>query len=119
MSEEIKITYRPIKEIVILERISHTLESLLGVVEALIRAGQPAPPLCWAEGIIFLRTGLPYTRAVLEERLKGTVFWEAVSYASMPEYKPIVKVAGVEIPVIDASVNPILREVARWLKEQK
>jgi len=36
----------------------------------------------------------------------------------MPEYKPTIRVGTLDIPLIDVSPNPLLRDAARWMKQQ-
>jgi len=43
-----------------------------------------------------------------------------VGFALMPKYLPTIETKEkMIVPVIDISPNPLLRKVARWLKEQK
>ena len=53
----------------------------------------------------------------LENYLKGKMIWSSVNFALMPKYTPSIKVGGLEIPVINVSHHPVLREAAKWLKE--
>ncbi|MCW4020943.1 MAG: hypothetical protein NWF14_06925 [Candidatus Bathyarchaeota archaeon] len=36
----------------------------------------------------------------------------------MPNYAPSIKVSGLEIPIIDVSESPVLRDTAKWLRGQ-
>ena len=117
MDEDIKITYRPVKEIVILECVSYTLESLMKTVATVIGTGAPIV-LNWAEGVVFAVTALPIEEELLEDRLKGTVYWASVAYASMPKYEPHLKASGIEVSIFDVSAHTELRSVAKWLRER-
>jgi len=39
-------------------------------------------------------------------------------FSSMPEYQPIKKIRGLEIPIIDQTSIPYLRQAAKWLKKR-
>ena len=48
------------------------------------------------------------------------VYWTFVGYSLMPKYEPTIETKEkMIIPVIDISSDPILTQVAQWLKEQK
>ena len=52
----------------------------------------------------------------MNEFLEGRVYWTDVIFALMPEYRSTIKVGTLDIPVIDVSPNPALREAAKWMK---
>jgi len=60
----------------------------------------------------------PQTELLVDEYVKGRIFWSDVVYALMPEYKQSIRVSTMDIPVIDVSPNPLLSEAARWMKKQ-
>lgn len=114
----VEIIYKPIKELIIMERVRYEKPEVLASSLAMnIRAGHPVA-LLWCEGIVFFAVPLsPDTDSVAQEYLKGRVLWSSVVYAPMPSYQPMVKVGTIEVPVMDVSPNPTMQEVARWLKE--
>lgn len=113
----IRISYLPIKELVILEMARYELKELAETCVLVMEAGRPVI-LNWAEGVVFHHNPLPVnTKELMEERLKGRIYWANVLYAPMPEYSPILKVGTREIPVL-LTPNPILKQVARWLRER-
>ena len=115
---QVKIIYRPVKEIVILDFFQFSKDALDQMFARLIRSGMPVMAQ-WAEGVIFVYFPLaPETDALMENYLNGRVFWNSVNFALMPKYSPSIKVGGLEIPVLNVSNHPILSEVARWLKKQ-
>jgi len=72
----------------------------------------------WAEGVLFIYFPLvPDTNDLMENYLKGRIFWSSVNFVLMPKYAPSIKVSGLEVPVVDVSEQPILRESAKWLRE--
>jgi hypothetical protein len=75
--------------------------------------------LKWAEGVVFSYSPIsPQTELLIDEYVKGRIFWSDVVYAMMPEYKQSIRVGSFDIPVIDVSPNPLLRETAKWMKKQ-
>ena len=113
----ISISYKPAKELVVLEMAEYGLRELAETCALIIEAGRPVV-LNWAEGVVFHHTPLPFnTKELMEERLKGRIYWASVIYAEMNEYSPRIKVGTRDIPVL-ATPNPLLREVALWLKER-
>lgn len=108
----------PAKELIILEMVEYTLKELAEVCALLIEAGRPVV-LNWAEGITFHHVPLPFnTKELLKERMKGRIYWASLLYAEMPDYRPILRVGAREVPVL-ATPNPLLKQVARWLRERK
>lgn len=56
----------------------------------------------------------------MEEFLKGKVYWANVSFAEMPQYKPVLETKEkIQVPIINASSNVTIRQVAEWLKQQR
>jgi len=119
--ETIKITYEPFKEVVIKEYTRfENIEDLIYIFAQLRAAGAPAV-LNWASGLVFVYTPQPpETDQLIEEFLKGKIYWVNVSFAEMLQYKPLLETKErIQVPVINASSNVILRQVTEWLKQQK
>jgi hypothetical protein len=113
----VKILYKPAKEIVILDYFQFTKERLNQMFARIIHVGLPVMAQ-WAEGVLFIYFPLvPDTNDLMENYLRGRIFWSSVNFALMPKYAPSVKVSGLEIPVVDVSEHPVLRETAKWLRE--
>jgi hypothetical protein len=114
----VEIVCRPPKEVIFLECTKYpSLEALSSTIGTIIMTGQPIV-LKWAEGVIFFYSPLPPTTdSLMKEFLEGTVYWVDVVYATMPEYKSTITLRTLDIPVIDVSPNPTLREVAKWMKK--
>ena len=56
-------------------------------------------------------------RELLENR---KVYWTFVGYALMPKYAQTIETKEkMIVPVVDISSDPVLKQVALWLKEQK
>jgi hypothetical protein len=115
----VDIVCSPPKQLVILECTRYpSLDALAKVVAVVISAGESII-LKWADGVAFMYTFLqPTTDELVSELLKGRVFWSEVYYAEMPEYKQSIRVGTLDVPVLDMSPNPLLKEAARWLKKQ-
>jgi len=116
----VDIVSSPPKQLVILECTRYpSLDALAKVVAVVISAGESVI-LKWADGVAFMYTFLqPTTDELVSELLKGRVFWSEVYYAEMPEYKQSIRVGTLDVPVLDMSPNPLLKEAARWLKKQR
>lgn len=113
----VKIVCRPPKEVVFLEYTKYpSAEALFTTIATIIRTGEPMV-LKWAEGVVFSYSLLPpTTESVMKEFLDGITYWEDIIYALMPEYKPIIRMGTLDIPVIDVTPNPTLRDAAKWMK---
>jgi len=113
------IVCRPPKQLIILECTHYpTVEALSKIAAIIISTGESLI-LKWAEGVVFSYSPVtPSTDLLLDEYVKGRIYWSDVVYAFMPEYKQTIRVGTLDIPVIDVSPNPLLSEVARWMKKQ-
>jgi hypothetical protein len=115
---KVRIIYKPAKEIVILDYFQFSMEKLNQMFARIIQSGVPVTAQ-WAEGVLFVYFPLvPDSNELMENYLKGRIFWSSVSFALMPKYASAIKVDGLEVPVIDVSEHPVLRETAKWLREQ-
>jgi hypothetical protein len=113
----VKISNKPVEELVILEMVEYNIKKLAETCAILMDMGRPVI-LNWAEGVAFHHTPLPFnTKELLRERMKGKIFWATVMFASMPVFNPSLKVGARDIPVL-ATPNPVLKQVARWMKER-
>lgn len=113
----VEIVYKPLKELVIGDYTYYpkpeTLASQLGIMVA---TGQPTA-LLWAEGVVFVPMPiLPETEWMAQEYLRGRVYWSSVMFALMPTFQSPVRAGVLEVPVIDVSLNSMMKEVAQWLK---
>ncbi len=116
-NEKIEIVVQPIKKLVIFEKRVLSSKEFFKRIELIVISGQPIA-LNWAEGIVFLY--MPYqpnSDIMIEETMKGTMYWATVLFTSMPEYKPLKKFGAREIPIVDQTSIPYLRQVAQWLKK--
>ena len=113
----VKIIYKPAKQIVILDYFQFSKDTLTQMFARIIQSGLPVMAQ-WAEGVLFVHFPLtPDTNELMENYLKGKLFWGSVNFALMPEYAPFIKVSGLEVPVIDVSRHAMLREAAGWLRK--
>ena len=114
----IKITYQPPKEIVILDYFQFSKNNLSQMFARVIHSGLPVVAY-WAEGVLFIYFPLiPDTDDLMNNYLKGRIYWSSVHFTLMPKYSPSIKVSGLEIPVVDVSEHPVMKETAKWLREQ-
>jgi hypothetical protein len=117
---EVAITYAPFKEIIIMEKTRFNTPEDIARFTSVIAGGKLAG-LYWVEGVVFLYFPLPAsTTAVAKELLEnGKVYWTFVGYALMPKYAQIIETKEkMIVPVVDISSDPILRQVAQWLKNR-
>jgi hypothetical protein len=116
----VDVVCSPPKQLIILECTRYpTIDALAKVIGIVISMGESVI-LKWAEGVAFMYTVLqPTTEDLINELLKGRVYWSEVFYAEMPEYKQTIRVGTLDVPVIDVSPNPLLSEAAKWLKKQR
>jgi len=118
---DVNVSYLPFKEIVIMEKTFFNTPEDIARFTSVIAGGKLAG-LYWVEGVVFLYFPLPAsTTAVARELLEnGRVYWTFVGYAFMPKYAQTIETKEkMIVPVVDISSDPVLRQVARWLKEQK
>lgn len=114
----IKVIFKPWEEIVIHEDIEYRLQDLVKNRVLGSRAGSVAPPLVWAEGVVFSKTVMPPTEDIIKEQLQGIIHFSSIEWAIMPKYRSALKSGGVTIPVIRVSDNVSLSAVAKELKRK-
>jgi len=113
----VKISYSPIKEVIIHEFIKVDLDDLY--------RGRITPagnmPLYWCNGIIFTFNSMPMTRDLVKDYLEGKIHWMEVHFSEMKKYEPIVELndesykATMRIRVIDTSMSGLHVDVTKWL----
>ena len=108
----VEISYKPPKEIVVFNCVEYPLDEFKKRFN-MVRATGEVVPLHWAEGVVFLPLIIPETEA-LKERMEGKMFVSTVIYALMPNYEQSI---ARDIPVVDATYDKNLKELAKWLKE--
>jgi hypothetical protein len=122
MSEnKVTVKYEPFKEIVIMEQNPFKTPEDLARFTSVIAGGKLAG-LYWTEGVVFLYFPLlASTSAVAKELIETRrVYWTYVGYTLMPKYEPTIETKEkMIIPIIDISTDPVLTQVAKWLKQQK
>ena len=114
---KIEIIVSPIKKIVVFESTELSIEEFFERIRLMAMTGQPIA-LNWSEGMVFIASPYqPDSDVIIEQTLKGTIFWGGLIFASMPKYEPIKKLGGREVPIIDQTSMRHLRQVAQWLKK--
>jgi len=117
----VKISYSPIKEVVIHEAVHVARDDLL--------RGRVTPagnmPLYWCNGLLFTFNSMPMTRDLVRDYLEGKIHWMEVHYTEMRKYEPIVELddeqykAIMKIRVIDTSMSALHSEVTKWLGSRR
>jgi hypothetical protein len=118
---EVTVRYEPFKEIVVMERTHFSTPEDLARFTSVIAGGKLAG-LYWVEGVVFLYFPLPASTSAVAKMLieDGKVYWTFVGYSLMDKYAPTIETKEkMIVPVIDISPDPVLTNVAKWLKEQK
>jgi hypothetical protein len=116
----VSIRYEPFKEIVIMEKTKFANAEEIARFTSVIAGGKLAG-LYWVDGVVFLYFPLPAGNQAVAKALldSGRVYWTFVGYALMPKFEPTIETKEkMIIPVVDISADPVLKEVAQWLKEQ-
>ncbi len=114
-----KVTYSPLKEIVVHEYVMVDTEDLLR--ERVTPAGNM--PLYWCDGVLFSFSSMPWTKDIVRDYLDGRIHWAEVHYAKMDRYVPVMDLhdenysAGLKIRVIDTSRSALHCDFAKWLKK--
>jgi hypothetical protein len=118
---QVSISYSPFKEIIVMEKTFFNTPEDIARFTSVIAGGKLAG-LYWVEGVVFLYFPLPAsTTAVARELLENRkVYWTFVGYSLMPRYAQTIETKEkMIVPVVDISTDPVLKQVAIWLKEQK
>ncbi len=119
--DELTVKYEPFKEIVIMERTRFTTPEDIARFTSVIAGGKLAG-LYWVDGVVFLYFPLPASTAAVAKALieAGKVYWTFVGFSLMPKYAPTIETKEkMIVPVIDISNDPVLKVVAKYLKEQE
>jgi hypothetical protein len=119
--DRIKISYEPFKEVIIKEYTRfEKIEDLIYLFAQLRASGNPVS-LNWAEELVFVYNPLPpETEQTMEDFMKGKIYWTNVTFATMPEYRPVLETREkIQVPVINLSSNSTIRQIMKWLKQLK
>lgn len=117
----IKVTYSPLKEVVVHECIAVGQEDLLR--ERIMPAG--TMPLYWCNGILFTFSSMPWTRDIIRDYLDGRIHWAEVHYSRMDRYNPVLELndenykAQLKVRVIDTSKSLLHSNFIKWLKNRQ
>jgi len=113
----VSIIHAPPQEIIVTGLTSFTSQQNLASMIAFVMnvSGQPMA-LYWAEGVVFLADFVE-PDALPDEYVKGRIYASNVSHAPMAKYNTSIRIANVEVPVIDVSSNVALRDLAKWIRE--
>lgn len=115
------VSYEPFKEIVVMEKTRFGTPEEIARFTSVIAGGKLAG-LYWVDGVVFLYFPLTASTALVAKELleKRRVYWTFVGYSLMPRYQPVIETKEkMIVPVVEISSDPILKSVAKWLKEQK
>ncbi len=116
----VKITYSPIKEIIIHEMVEYPLADFVKLMTDNVPPGNISSSVKWCNGMVFMSTGLPSTVDVVKDQMAGTIHWSWFAFAEMPVFRPSIETASkVILPVIDVSNNDLNRKLVDWVRSNK
>jgi hypothetical protein len=116
----VKISFAPIKEVVVHEHIIVPLDDLLR--SRITPAG--TVPLYWCGGVLFTFSSMPWTRDIVRDYLDGKIHWVEIQYTRLDKYKPVLELKdenygqAQKIRIIDTSASALHIELTKWLKAQ-
>jgi len=117
----VKITFSPIKELIVHEVVSIDHDDLLR--SRVTPSGNM--PLYWCDGILFSFNSMPMTKDLVKEYLNGTIHWMEVHYTHMKNYEPVVVLndeqykGSMYIRVFDTTKSALHVEFMKWLKTSR
>ena len=118
---EVAVKYEPFQEIIIMEKTFFSTPEEIARFTSIIAGGKLAG-LYWVDGVVFLYFPLPASTTAVAKALieNGRVYWTFVGYSFMPKYELTIETKEkMIIPVVNISSDPVLKQVAEWLKQQK
>jgi len=115
-----KVTYRPLDEIVIHSSVEVSLRDLVRAAGQGYEMGSVGKTLVWANGAAFDYVPMAGTETAHKELIEHNCeHWEYLLWAMMPKYESVLDFGeGVKIPVFDVTNDLKLSEVARWIKKE-
>jgi hypothetical protein len=114
----LEILIEPWKKLVIHEVIEYNFDDwLTQMAFGSKTAGGVIPTINWVNGIVFQSFNFPDTNSIVEEKLKGTLHWSSVMFATKEKYEKQIIKDNATVNLIDVSVNEVFRELAEKLKE--
>ncbi|MCL2134082.1 MAG: hypothetical protein FWH37_00765 [Candidatus Bathyarchaeota archaeon] len=121
MSEpQITVSYEPFQEIAILEKNHFCSPEELARFTSVITGGKLIG-LYWVDGVIFLYFPISASTSVFAKELleKRKIYWSYLGYAVMPKFAPVLETKEkMIVPVVDVSSDLLLKNVAKWIKQQ-
>ncbi len=121
MEDQLRISYQPFKELVIMHCAKFNNIEELARFTAIITGGKIAG-LYWAEGIAFIYVPLMATTNVTAKELieNRRIYWTFVGYAPLQKFIPRVETKEkMIIPLLNLETDPFFKQVAKWLKERE
>ncbi len=112
----VKITFSPIKELVVHEVIEMDRDDLLR--ERITPSGNM--PLYWCSGMLLSFSSLPFTEGVVKDYLEGRIHWAEVHFSKMDEYSPILQLndevyRSAMVRIIDTSSSSLHKGLSNGL----
>jgi len=114
------VKYIPRKEVIIHEYTKYdSSEEFINAVTKGAPAGTVFTALRWDDGVLLSFRPLPMERIVIEALLAGTLYWDHVSFAPMPDFQDqIYTQNGVTVIINNVSGNSVFKAIAEFIKKE-
>jgi hypothetical protein len=115
-----KVKYVPRKEVIIHEYTKYdSKDDFINTITNGIPPGSILPPLRWVDGILLSFRPLPMKESTIKSLIEGTLYWDHVSFAPMPEYKDqIITGNGITITINNVGGNAVFVAIADFIKKE-
>jgi hypothetical protein len=114
------VKYEPRKEVIIHEYTKYDSdEDLISAAIRGLPTGSVLTALRWVDGVLLSFNALPINEVTTKELIEGRLYWDHVSFASMPEYKDqIITKTGITVVIGNVSNNPVFAAIAEFIKKE-
>jgi hypothetical protein len=115
-----KVKYMPRKEVIIHEYTKYdSAEDFINTLTKGAPAGSVLSVLKWVDGVLFSFRPLPPNEVTIKALILGTLYWDHVSFAPMPEYRDqIITQNGVTVVINNVSGNSVFVAIGEFIKKE-
>lgn len=113
----IQVKHQPRKQVIIHEMaIYDSAQQLIDISTTGIPAGTITSTVKWANGVLISYNPLPVTDFISQERTKGILHWDHVSFAPLKKFTPqIISQNNIAIDIVDVSKNETFQSISKFL----
>jgi len=114
------VKYIPRKEVIIHEYTKYnSSDDFINALTKGAPAGSIVNVLKWVDGVLLSFRPLPMNEVIIKALIAGTLYWDHVSFAPMPEYQDqIITQNGVTVVINNVSGNPVFVAIAEFIKKE-